>query len=272
MYGSSGCLDLRPDSTRQYGWCFTYLDAVDHTAAEADSNLVPLGSDPHVSIEGHALQQLRQALGVKFKSETLADIAAEILLMQKLPGRGLRPGADGLYKINLGGLLKIFTEDEAIEFVGKLRTSDLLGPRPHRPRKKQDLRDPLKGAMDAIEAIVNSEMPHWLQHEVAKVEKGRSEHSLASNWLECYRLLERPGWKHIHSSSAVIWILMLNRDISIARSHIDVSHLAARLRDINDCEPTKYELYVLAAYIQAGAQIEKTDAHRTGEFRVSWGD
>jgi hypothetical protein len=40
------------------------------------------------------------------------------------------------------------------------------------------------------------------------------------------------------------------------------------LRDPNDCEPTKYELYVMASYIEAGFRVEKTDADSTGEFRV----
>lgn len=118
LYGPSGWVDLRPDGTRQDGWCVAYLDAVDHTDAEADSNLIPLHSDPYVPIEGHVLQSVKRDLGVEFRSSTLADVLAEILLMQLLPGRGLRPGADGIYRINLGGLLRMFTEDEAIQFVG----------------------------------------------------------------------------------------------------------------------------------------------------------
>lgn len=84
-------------------------------------------------------------------------------------------------------------------------------------------------------------------------------------------MLERGGWKHIHSSPAAIWVMMLNRDISIVQSQVDLKHTAARLRTSHDCEATKYELYVLAAYVEAGARIETTDSRRTGEFKVSQG-
>jgi hypothetical protein len=61
---------------------------------------------------------------------------------------------------------------------------------------------------------------------------------------------------------------MLTQDLSVTLPQLDLTRTAARLRDPGDCEPTRYELYIMASYMREGMRVEKTDTDSTGEFRV----
>jgi hypothetical protein len=62
---------------------------------------------------------------------------------------------------------------------------------------------------------------------------------------------------------------MLARDLRVTIPHIDVASVGSRLRMASDCLPTRYELYVMASYIESGLRVEKTDAHSRDEFRTT---
>ncbi|MGE0651858.1 MAG: hypothetical protein AB7P12_08920 [Alphaproteobacteria bacterium] len=242
---------------------------------EPGTDLIDLGDDTKTELADPAINSIKRCLGVDFKSRTLSDIIAEILLFQRIPGRGLRPGVDGTYKIHLGSVIWEATEAEAYEFVGKIREDDLLGPPP--PRRVQHhstdkLRKALNADLTLVAQVVGNGNPAWLEREVARVNTRRSRHPLAKNYAEAIELLDDSEPTHPHSSSAVIWIERLAHDLRVTSSQIDAARFASRLRTMDDCEPTKYELFVMAGYLSAGVRIESTDADSTGEFRANCGD
>jgi len=266
-------LDLRPDETRPEGWCFACLEREDQINVETAAELIYLGDDGHVDLSDSTINQIKERLQIDFKSQRLAEIAAEILLFQRMPGRGLRPDLDGKYRLHLRGLLWEATEVEAYEFVGRLREDELLGPSPSNPSKQMiDLRPALDDALTTFANIVDYGRSGWLNNETDEVKKKRSNHPLATNYLEASKLREDSDFTRIHGSSAAIWILMLARDLRVTSPQVDVGRVSSRLRNPSDCEPTKYELYVMASYIEAGLRVERTDADSTGEFRVFEGN
>lgn len=268
-FGSSSILDLRPDETRPEGWCFACVEREDKISVETAAGLIYLGDDGHVDLSDSAINQIKERLRIEFESKKLAEIAAEILLFQRIPSRGLRPDLDGKYRIHLGGLLWEATEVEVYEFVGRLREDKLLGPSPSNVSKQiVDLRPALGDALITVAAIVDYGRSGWLDNETDKVKKRRSNHPLATIYSEASKLREGSDFMRIYESSAAIWILMLARDLRVTSPQVDVTRVSSRLRDPSDCEPTKYELYVMASYIEAGVRVEKTDTGSTGEFRV----
>ena len=266
--GSFGMLDLRPDETRVEGWCFACIDSTE-ASAPLNEDVLHLGDDPSLNLSEEIVLGLRQRLGVDIQSRNLADIAAEILLMQLLPGHGLRPTLEGRYQIYLCGLLWEATESEVYEFIGQLREPELIGGRSSRPRGQvKDLRPALSDALERIAALVRRGAAGWLEAEIQKVEEERSRQPLATNYIAARALLEEQDPSRIDESHAAIWILMLARDLDVSASRVDFKNFAPRLRDANDCEPTKYELYVMASYIEQGMRVEVTDRGRLGEFRI----
>lgn len=125
--GPYSMLDLRPDATRIDGWCFV---SVKSPITQPNSVQIYLGDNPHMPLPNDTIERIKVALSVDFQSTNLAEILAEILLFRLMPGRGLRPGTDGSYRIFLGELLWEATESEAYEFVGRLRepASSKLSP------------------------------------------------------------------------------------------------------------------------------------------------
>jgi hypothetical protein len=267
-FGPSSILDLRPDETQPKGWCFACVDRDVQIGVKSESGLIYLGQDGHVNLSESTINQLKRCLRIDFQSQTLAEIAAEILLLGRIPGRGLRPDLDGKYRLHLGGLLWEVTEPEAYEFVGSLRETELLGPAPTLPSQMSDRRPALGDALATIANIVDYGRRGWLDSEMAKVKTKQSNHSLATNYLEASNLLKDSDFMRIYESPAAIRILMLASDLRITSQQVDVKRVSSRLRDPSDCEPTKYELYVMASYLQAGARVEKTDTDSTGEFRI----
>lgn len=264
--GPYSMLDLRPDATRIDGWCFV---SVKSSVAQPTSAQIYLGDDPHMPLPNDTIEKIRVALSVDFQSTNLAEILAEILLFRLMPGRGLRPGTDGSYKIFLGELLWQATESEAFEFVGRLREPDILKAFPNvSSPSTNDLRPALEEALGIIADLVDYRQQGWLLNELNKVKKNKSSHPLAVQYSIAEALLHQQDFSQLHSSSAALWILMLANDLEVTCSQFNDAHLSRRLSDPSDCEPLKYELYVMASYLQSGMQIEKTDSHRTGEFRI----
>jgi hypothetical protein len=272
-FGRFGMLDLRPDATSQQGWCFACVECEDEVVSELGTHLIDLGNDAKIELDDAVINSIKHSLGVNFKSQTLSDIIAEILLFGRMSGRGLKQGVDGTYRIRLGGVLWEATEAEAYEFVGKIREDELLGPPPRaHHRSSVELRSALAADLISIAQVVGYDNPTWLKDEIAKVKAGRSKHPLARNYSEANELLEDSDPTLIYSSSAAIWLKTLAHDLRVTNSQIDVRRFASRLRATNDCEPTKYELFVMAGYLSAGVRVELTDSDSTGEFRAFCGD
>lgn len=267
--GTCGMLDLRPDETRQEGWCFTCLNSEHGINLEHSSELIYLGENAHGDLGDSTLRQIKDTLGISFKSTTLAELIVEILLFRLMPGRGLRPGLDGRYTVHLNGPLWQTTESEAYEFVGRLREPEVLKIFPNdTPPEPSDIRPVLDESLIHLASIVDHGRPGWLVKEIEKVKQKRSDNPLVTNYIEAKELYEASDLLHIHKSSAVLWILMLAHDLRLTSEILNVRSLSPRFRSASDCEPTKYELYVMARYIEAGIEVEKTDSHRTGEFRT----
>ncbi|HKA22650.1 MAG TPA: hypothetical protein VKN18_30540 [Blastocatellia bacterium] len=271
--GPASILDLRRDATRRDGWCFVCVERENPIDTATTTGLIYLGDDPHAKLDNGTINKLKDRLAVDFKSENLAEIVAEILLLQRIPGRGLRAGLDGTYSFHLGKLVWKVTETEAYEFVGKLRETELLGqPAPRPGQRIADLRPRLDHALITIADVVNHDRSGWLDKEIEKVKRKQSNHPVAINYFEATKVREHEDFTRLHNSAAVIWMLMLAGDIVVCEPQLDIARLSSRLRDARDCEPTKYELYIMAGYIHTGVRVEKTDKDSTGEFRVFSGD
>lgn len=262
LYGNScGFVDLRPDQTKQAGWCIAYLVCEDHSLLETDPDLVDLGSDAHVPLLDSKKHQLQDALGTKLWSKSLADILMEVMLAR----RDFQPTLEGKYQIYLGGLLKEFSEDEVMSFIGRIVSAHDPPPVPSDRSKK--LSSHLQASLETIRNLVNRKKPGWLEKELDAAKLGKNKHPLVSNFQQASEVLAQ-GEEAIWSSHAANWVMMLAGDVGILANKLNVEQLAGRLRSVGDCEPTKFELYVMAAYQAAGVEIEKTDSNRTGEFRV----
>lgn len=264
-FGPGSMLDLRPDETKQAGWCVSTVGSKTIEASN-EGKWFFLTDDPKADMDKEVIARLKENLGVDFRSLTLADVLAEILLMQKIPNRGLRPGIDGAYRINLSGTIWSATEAEAFEFVGRIREPDLLGIAPVRNRPRADLSESLTQAMEQLRDITDSDRPNWLQGVVEKYRAGRSRHPLAQAASAVNELLSSP-WK-IHGSASAIRLMLLARDLSVTLPHLDEKRLGARLRSVDDFEPTTYELFVHAGYVELGYTVEVTDEKHGGEFKV----
>ena len=103
-FGPASILDLRRDATRRDGWCFVGVER-ENALTDTTTGLIYLGDDTHAKLDNGTINKLKERLTVDFKSENLAEIVAEILLLQRIPGRGLRPGLDGTYSFHLGKLV-----------------------------------------------------------------------------------------------------------------------------------------------------------------------
>lgn len=264
--GPYSMIDLRPDQTRIDGWCFV---SVKSFVSEPTTVEIYLGDNPHVPLPNETIVKIKEALGVDFKSTNLAEILAEILLFRLMPGRGLRPGIDGSYRIYLGELLWEATEAQTYEFAGRLREPDILKTFPNASSTPTiDLRPALEEALTLIADIVEHGQAGWLLDEREKVKTARSSHPLAVRYSVAETLLHESDFHQVHGSSDALWILMLAHDLEVTAPHLNAAHLGRRFRDPNDCEATKYELYVMARYLEIGSQVDKTDSHRTGEFRI----
>ena len=268
-HGRCEMLDLRADATRQEGWCVAALDSHTGTSLPRTSDWIPLGKDPHVPLSSELIGQIKEMLHVNFKSTTLGDILAEILLLGMLPGRGLRPGLDGSYSICLSGTtLWEASENATYDFVGRIREPELLRDFPIPSHNIQDLRPALTEALAFLSSIIEYGQPDWLANEIDKVRRNTSRHPFALNYLEASQLSQDKDAPRLNESAAVIWLMMLAQDIRLTAAHVSPECLSPRLRNPTDCEPAKYELYVMAGYIEAGFRVETTDADHTGEFRV----
>lgn len=263
-----GMLDLRPDATRVEGWCFASLDSDSdsYKLVEQDPDIIPLGMEIHAELTDTLIGQLSAIVGVSLIHRKLVDVITEVLFRQ---GR-LRPAPDGKYHIHLGSLVYELSADEATAFIGKL----LVAGRPKEPtRSKRDrarqLSGLVKASLDGIKQVVNKGVPDWLEGELSGLGEQQSSHPLVNNYRECLVALQA-GEDALWGSHACNWMLMLSNDISIVERAVDIGLLSSRLRTLHDCEPTQYELYVMAGFIEAGAHVEKTDYGRVGEFRVSW--
>lgn len=101
--GTCGMLDLRRDKTQQEGWCFACLNSEHGIGLEHSPELIYLGENAHGDLDDSTIKQIKDTLGINFKSTTLAELIAEILLLRLMPGCGLRPGLDGRYTVHLNG-------------------------------------------------------------------------------------------------------------------------------------------------------------------------
>ena len=108
-------VDCRPDRKKPDGWCFTSADTEDHSHIEQLSGVISLGDDPYALLSRTIRERLNQELHVDLISESLTDILAELLLSDP----SFR-SVNGKYNIQLGDLLKEFSEDEAEEFIGRI--------------------------------------------------------------------------------------------------------------------------------------------------------
>lgn len=259
-------IDLRTDQTAKSGWCFACVDLDDHRQLDRDPELIPLGTDPYANLPEELRKQVQEALGESFSSLNLSDIIFEVLLRRG----GLRPSPDGKYQVWLGSLLKESNAEEAIAFIGRIASlhtgkSALTSA----SRRRCELGGPLREALETVAWLANHGDPGWLERELKVLAGQRRCNPLASNYKKAQEAL-MAGEDEMWRSHSVHWIMMLARDASIAANLLDLGVLAARLRSDHDCEPVKYELYVMAGYLEAGAQVRKTDQGRTGEFRVAW--
>ena len=61
-FGPSGMLDLRPDETRQEGWCFTCVECEDQISVEPEAGLIYLGDDGYVDLSDSTINQIKECL------------------------------------------------------------------------------------------------------------------------------------------------------------------------------------------------------------------
>src|SRR5262249_16808665 len=122
--------------TRSEGWCFACVVCENQINLGAAAKLIYLCDDPRADLNDSIINHIKQKLQVDFKSRTLSEIAAEILLFQRIPGRGLRPDLDETYGFNLWGVLWEATEKKPMEFFGRLRENELSGNPPKNGSKK----------------------------------------------------------------------------------------------------------------------------------------
>jgi hypothetical protein len=269
--GSCGMLDFRPDQTKTEGWCFACVTREQPASIESSPELIYLGQDSKAPLPQTSIDAIKKYLKIDFHSKSLEQILAEILLFRLIPGRGIGPQLDGTYVIHLGALKWEATESEVFEFVGRLREPALLSlgtSAPSREAVTTDLRNPLSDALQLIADVVNSGQPEWLEKEAEKVNRQQSAHPLVIRYIEARSYLQDPNSTRIARSPAANWILMLAYDMRATSEHVSTERLAPRLRNPKDCEPTRYELYVMASYIDAGIRIQTTDANKTGEFKA----
>ncbi len=266
QYGDRwGKVDLRPDQTKQAGWCVAYLDSDDHSGLDGNPETICLGADPHAPLPESLRQRLNDALEVKCGGVSISDILMELCLSSP----DFRPNLDGKYEIHLGGLLKELTEEEAMAFIGRIVTAK---DPPHVPSDRtQKLSDQLRTALESVAALANYKRAGWLEKQRCALVLQQSKHPLAINYQQACNDLAA-GEEAIWSSHAAHWVMMLARDVDLLADKLNLPQVAGRLRSPKDCEPTKFELYVMAAYQRVGARLEKTDNNRTGEFRVKHGD
>ncbi|OGO43100.1 MAG: hypothetical protein A2137_07770 [Chloroflexi bacterium RBG_16_58_8] len=129
--------------------------------------------------------------------------------------------------------------------------------------------DHVKAALDNIKRVVEIGKTGWLDEVLA--DQSKISHPLVANFGASQKAITN-GETALNGSHAVIWVMMLARDLQTVLSLIDTKLIAVRLRSPGDVESTKYELFVMAGYYEAGIQVEKTDINKTGEFRIKTGN
>ena len=262
-YGSRfGYLDFREDRKKQDGWCVCSLDLEDHMPLEGDSDIVFVTEDPHAPLFPSMRTRFCELLGFSgVASNSLADILIEVLLLSG----GLRPDLEGTYELHIGGLVKAFTEDEAMAFLGRLLITN--EPFNVNPRRLGQVGPDLERNLQTLSAVLERWAPNWLENKMRGRREAENSHPLVQNFLKAKEDLaaDEAIWSH-----AGHWIRMLVQDLSLVADKIDIRQIVSRLCSNTHCEPTKYELYVMAAYAEAGAVLEKTDTDGLGDFRVRW--
>ncbi len=263
-----GMLDLRPDTKQVEGWCFSFLDSdSDDCKCEQDPDLIPLGTDMQAELSDSLIGQISTSVGVNLIHTKLVDVITEVLFRQ---GR-IRPAADGKYQIYLGSCIRELSAEEGVAFIGKILVAEQSKKTKTLQRDgTRKLSGLVKASLEAIRAVVNRGEPGWLEREVDLLGQQESLHPLIDNYKKASTALGG-GEDALWNSHACNWVMMLANDMGIiADRGIDPGLFAPRLRTLHDCEPTMYELYVMAGYCEAGARVEKTDYGRAGEFRVTW--
>jgi len=259
-------IDFREDRTTGKGWCFACVATHKHPTPEegspfiADYRFVLLGRDPYKTLPDSTISLIKQALKTDFVSKALAEILMELLLLRDKPGGCLTPTADGKYQIFLKDLLMEFSTEEAYAFLAE-RSPDP----PQRTPLKFGVN--LSDALAHLERIVDTGRNGWLEIQLAKT---RLDHPLVENYRRAAESVRKQpaDW----DNESVIWVKSLVNDWMIVSDLIPLPEIAARLREPVDCESLKYELFVMGAYRQAGATVQRTDSNRSGEFKVSWGE
>lgn len=267
LYGKTGFLDFRPDETKREGWAISCLESGGDCPRLSDAGILLLTDDPNAELPEESRSQISQALQVDFLSTTLANVCLELLLLNKIQGRGLRPDVNGEYRLYLGSLLASLSEEQAIAFVG-----DLIDRRDPFTTSRIVAGDPnslvisLSRAMNELREVIERDTPGWLEKAIVRY----ASHPVVRTYVAARDALAA-GYEAASASPEAIEIMMLARDIRVLGPKLDLGRWAPRLRDRGDCKPTEYELYVMAGYVQAGAEIELTDGARTGECKVKWG-
>ena len=258
--------DLRPDETKSDGWAIACLETDDDSPPACDTGILLLTDDPNAELHEETRDRIRGAIQVDFLSTTLTNVCLEILLLNKIQSRGLRPDVNGEYRLYIGPLVASLSEEQAIAFVG-----DLIDRRdqftPSRvPSGDPKLVDSLSDAMSLLQDVVERKKPGWLEGATRRY----PAHPIVRTYVEARGALAG-GHEGIAASPEAIEIMMLGKDIRVLQARLEPGRLAARLRDPDDCMAAVYELYVMAGYVEAGAVVEVTDEARTGECKAAWG-
>jgi len=267
LYGKTRFLDFRPDETKREGWAISCLESDGDLPPLSEAGILLLTDDPNAELQEESRSQIRQALQVDFLSTTLTNVCLEILLLNKIQGRGLRPDVNGEYRLYLGSLLASLSEEQAIAFVG-----DLIDRRnPFTPSQivagdPNSLVLSLSKAMNELREVIERDMPGWLEKATVRY----ASHPVVRTYVAARDALAA-GYEAASASPEAIEIMTLARDIRVLGPQLNLGRWASRLRAAGDCKPAQYELYVMAGYVQAGAAIEMTDTARTGECNATWG-
>lgn len=269
---SWGFIDFRTDQRCRSGWCIAFVDG-EPLAEEpgftllADAQFLSLGTSLSNDLPNHLLERLKAALDTDFVSTNLTDIVTELLLLDW----GFRPATDGVYRVYLGGLIKELSAEEALEFLAdRLPDSDDECPRPA-TTDVSAIRRSASTALDTIARFASHDSPDWIKQALQAPDA--DNHPLLKHLRSAAEALSQDD-DMVHRSHSVVWVQLLARDLQAMTGLLDPKRTAERLRDPEDCEEFRYELFVMAGYRNAGAGITITDSEdaKLGEGIVKWGD
>lgn len=252
-------LDLREDETKPDGWCLVAVD-VSAGVTVSHPHVVPLGENPSGEIEEGARKALSLALKRNLVSVTLGDLVLEALIHF----RSLRPKLDGRYELHLAPFHWEYTSQELRTFLAEHATHV-----ESRPGTAINSSTDVLHALAVIESLAELGAPRWV-HRTLTPPVTEQGNPLLFHLREARRVVSE-DFASASVDRSTLWLVHLAHLVEVTREVFDDRELARRLRQPNDCESVRYEMYVASRYLRAGATVRRTDRDRAGEFIATSG-